>query len=163
VNSASETEIENVRSEKLGLTASVEELRRNVAEAESTVKKLKNELKAAKQQLKSAEMSAVEPATALKSDHERIVESLEQRRSALRHELNDHIDRLSEQLATGLETIWAHEETIGNQQRMFGHNHEVPIEKTNEVAEVEKAKAKAAVQSEAERKSVVENYEAEHS
>jgi chromosome segregation ATPase len=162
--SGAEAEIENVRSENLRLTALVEELQVPVAEAESAMAKLKQKLEAAKQQLKSAEISAADSVAVLKSDHERIVGSLEQGKLAQQQELNDHINRLKEQLAAASETIWAQEGTIVKLQRMVRHTHELVTEKAEQVAEVEKAKAaelcQQAAQNKAEREPLVEDYEA---
>jgi chromosome segregation ATPase len=70
-------------------------------------------------------------------------------------ELNNHIARLKEQLAVP-------SATIGKLQKMVYRKHEHVTEKTEEVAEVEKAKAVGLCQ-QAERESQVENYETAHS
>jgi chromosome segregation ATPase len=97
------------------------------------IKRLKRDLITAKQQTKETEVSANDARIALRSDHDRLIANIQTDHQAIQKQLNDHIQKLNRELATSVEIIATHEQTISKLQKSAQVSQDTIAEQSDQI------------------------------
>jgi uncharacterized phage infection (PIP) family protein YhgE len=95
LKTSTDSEIGELTAKNVALKETLEELQGNLAEADALIKKLKKALSHARQELKDLEISLTDTELTLKSDHERFIDRLQGKHSAVQQQLNQYIETLT--------------------------------------------------------------------
>jgi chromosome segregation ATPase len=147
--------IQELISQNIHLTESLEDSQRNLDEASECVRRVKKDLHAAKHQLKELENSAASSEAALKADHAEALDRLNRDSNQLQKQLNEHIEKLKSELFSASQTIAANEISVGKLQKLILSQERTIAFERAKAAELSRATA----QGRAEKEKLVETYE----
>jgi chromosome segregation ATPase len=141
LTNAMEQKISDLTLENEHLTDTLQESQRNNEEANSAIKQVKKELQAAKQELKEVEIAAANTENAIKTDHERYVQSIHHDNSQIQKKYNEQIEKLKAEVLAVRDTNAANERAITKLEKLVGVHQNTIHEKNEQIKTLEREKS----------------------